>query len=210
MKWELKGASHPPNSTMCPTLSSVATRGEPIRAQRARQSGWDALGWRCERLFQPPARREHQLQVKVALPRPTRHPELAALATPPVERNILRRCGLRGWGSGLVKICGEVVRAAGVHGTTCTDPRSKRIKSNQGGDPPAARNSSCTQLLWSSDISRRSLQQKTPSGAEAAQRIGKSKPKFARKRSALLHMDGQAAGPPESCERGSSSREYFL
>ena len=68
----------------------------------------------------------------------------------------------------MVTVCGEVVRSASVHGTTCTDPRSKHTTSDQDVDPPAAPCSSCTQRPSSSDIPRCSSQQKTASGAGAA------------------------------------------
>ena len=67
-----------------------------------------------------------------------------------------RRHGTGAGESGLVKVCGEVVRAASVHDTTCTDPRSKHTTSDEDVDvdvdPPAAPCSSCTHRPSSSDI----------------------------------------------------------
>ena len=48
----------------------------------------------------------------------------------PVKSRILRRHGTRARPSELVKVCDEVVRSAGVHGSTFTDPRSKSLKSD--------------------------------------------------------------------------------
>ena len=128
MTW--RPTSHPPNSKPCFPPTPMADRGEPTDAHKLRYTRSEAVNQHCQRPFQARGRRNHQLQVKVQLPRPMRRPSLQRQPRQPVESRILRRHGTRARPSELVKVCDEVVRSAGVHGSTFTDPRSKSIKSD--------------------------------------------------------------------------------
>ena len=70
----------------------------------------------------------------------------------PVERRNLRRCELRTAEIDFERVCDEVRRGKSSLGSTCTDPRSNCVKSDEDVDPPAAPCSSCTHRPSSSDI----------------------------------------------------------
>ena len=104
---------------------------------------------------------------------PRSDPSLPVQPRQPVERRTLRRSETRARESELVRVCGEVVRATGVHGTNGNDPRWKSIDAEQSCASPAVRISTCTQRWWRLHISTRCTQRKTASGAGSAKRCRK-------------------------------------
>ena len=106
-------------------------RGKRTDTQGAHENGSHARVQHCQRPFQVLQRKHHVPQVEVELPCSTKRPELAGQPRQPWKQRTLRKHGTRARGSELVKICGEVVRAAGVHGMSGTDPRRKSIDADE-------------------------------------------------------------------------------
>ena len=103
-----------------PSLSTMVHTKQPAEARKLLYGRSHAHERLCHRPFRSRDRKTHLLQVQLAQPWPTRQQKLEALTAPAGrEKNPaqMRDTNLRRRASELVSISGEVVTAAGVHGS---------------------------------------------------------------------------------------------
>ena len=152
MTW--RRPSHPPNSSHASLQLPWQTGGSPYSHTNYCRVAWMRSNGTASAHSKRPSERTISYKCNLHAHGPRGGLRLQRQPRQPVERRTLRRHQSRTRYSELLKVCNEVVRAAGVYDTTNIDPRKKCVDADHDCPRPSVRNSTSAEALSSYRIPR--------------------------------------------------------